>query len=68
MTQILAPRSHKAFSKFWLLIEQSIVGHHGSFFIGEVFRMTALHSSINLIISVEGSGLLLLRISWRYFT
>ena len=67
MTLTLAPRSHNAFSKFWLPIEQSIVGHTGSFLTGEVFRMATLHSSIKLITSVEGSGLLLLRISLRHF-
>jgi hypothetical protein len=68
MTLTLAPRSHSAFSKFWFSIEQSIVGHPGSFFlIGDVFRMAALNSSINLISSVVGSGLLLLRMSQRYF-
>jgi hypothetical protein len=68
MTLMFAPRSHKAFSNFSLPIKQSIVGHTGSFFlIGEVFWMAAPHSSVNLIILVEGSGLLLLRISQRYF-
>ena len=57
-TLTFAPRSHNAFIKFWVSIEQSIVGHLGSFFLtGEVFRMAALYSSINLITSVEGSGL-----------
>ena len=68
MTLTLSPRSHNAFSKFWLLIKQTIVRHPGSFFlIGEVFRMAALHSSVNLITLVVGSGLLLLRMSERYF-
>jgi len=68
MTLTLAPRSYNIFSKFWLLIEQSIVGAPGSFFlIGDVFRMAALHSSIKLITSVVGSGVLLLRMSLKYF-
>jgi hypothetical protein len=67
MTLTLAPRSHKAFLKFSLPIEQSIVGHPGSFLTGDVFRMAALNSSVNLITSVEGSGLFLLRMSQRYF-
>jgi hypothetical protein len=67
MTLTLAPRSHNAFLNFWLLIEQSIVGHPGSFLIGDVLRMAALHSSVSLITSVEGRGLLLLRMSQRYF-
>jgi hypothetical protein len=68
MTLMLAPRSHNAFSKFWLPIEHSIVGHPGSFFLtGDVLRMAALHSSVSLITSIEGRGLLLLRMSRIYF-
>jgi hypothetical protein len=58
----LAPRSHSAFSKCSDPIEQLIVGHPGSFF----FRMATLDSSVSLIISVVGRGLLLLRMSLRY--
>jgi hypothetical protein len=68
MTLMLAPRSHNAFSKFRLSIEQSIVGHPGSFLIGDVLRMAALYSSVSSITSVEDRGLLLLRMSRRYFT
>jgi hypothetical protein len=34
---------------------------------GGILRMAALHSSVSLITSVEGSDCLLLRISLRYF-
>jgi hypothetical protein len=44
ITLTLAPRSHKAFSNIWLPIEQSIVGHPGSFFLmGEERRIASLH-------------------------
>ena len=68
ITLTLAPRSHKAFSNVWLPIEQSIVGHLGSFFLmGEERRIASLHDSISLMTSVNGSGPLLLRMAQRYF-
>jgi hypothetical protein len=68
MTLTPAPRSHSVFSKIWFPIEQSIVVHPRSFFfIGDVFWMAALHSSVSLITSVVGRGLLLFRMYLRYF-
>ena len=65
---MLAPRSHKVFSNIWLPIEQSIVGHPGSFFlVGEECRIASLHASVSLMTSVEGSGPLLLRMTQMYF-
>jgi len=44
-----------------------MVGHPRSFFFsGNLLRMAALHSSVSLISSVDGSGLFLLRMSLIY--
>jgi hypothetical protein len=43
------------------------VGHPGSFFFSSnLLRIAALHSSISLITSVDGSGLFLFKISLMY--
>jgi hypothetical protein len=62
---MLAPRSHKAWSKYWIPIEHEIMGHPGSFFLGKL-SMVAVHSSISLMTSVDGRGHLLLMMSLMY--
>jgi hypothetical protein len=43
------------------------VGHPRSFFLmSDVFRIVALHSSVNLMIFVVGKGLFLFRMSQKY--
>jgi hypothetical protein len=43
------------------------VGHPGSFFlISDVFRIAALHSSVNLMISIVGKGFFLFKMSQMY--
>ena len=66
ITLMLAPRSHKAWSKYWIPMEHEIVGHPGSFFFSRKLSIAALHSSVSLTTSVDGSGHLLLMMSLMY--
>ena len=66
---ILAPRSHKAFSKMEFPIVHSIVKLSGSFsFCGNFHCRMALHSSMRYTVLKSNSLLFLDSISFMYFT
>ena len=66
---ILAPRSHKAFSKMEFPIMHGIVKLPGSFsFCGSFRCRIALHSSMRFTVSKSDSILLLDSISFMNFT
>ena len=69
MRLILAPRSHKAFSKMEFPIVYGIVKLPGSFsFCGSFRYRMALHSSVSFTVSNSDSLLLLDSISFMNFT
>ena len=69
MRLILAPRSHKAFSKMEFPIVHGMVKLLGSFsFCGGFHCRMALHSSLRFTVSKSDSVLLLDNISFMNFT